>query len=302
MPITDPHVHYWIPEKFRWMENAKTDAGWLTSALKEYLPTHHMWEFQPLKLVKTVHVQANWHVTGENCVGETKFEQELAAIRQNQGHPHAIVSYAPLHRPLDAEKAIQRHMQYENFRGIRFMLDYDENTPHMNQTDRDYLNDPDFHAGLRLMEEHRGMIFDMQLCQSQLCRASDMCARFSELNFVLNHAGFPLSGETKRKEWKEGIRKLAQLENVWVKISGLGMWEGGWRGVDAISGHVEDVIDAFGSSRTMFASNFPVDMALDPDSIGLFDDFYRVVKDEMQLKDEDIEDMFHHNAGVIYKL
>jgi L-fuconolactonase len=95
---------------------------------------------------------------------------------------------------------------------------------------------------------------------------------------VLNHVGGPIgigAYSGKHKEvfplWAKSIRGLAACPNVFVKVGGLGMRLGGfgfheqaeppssetlaatWRP------YVETCIEAFGPSRSMFESNFPVD-------------------------------------------
>jgi len=258
--IIDPHVHYWTPRHFSWLEGLRTSGDWKANSGREFLPSTYLEETRPLNIEQTVHIQANW--TGEDCVGETEWEQQLAGKKRNMGHPHAICSYAPLHRPQEAEEILERHFAYPNFRGIRFMLDFDQNTPEMCQTDRDYINDPEFLSGMKLLNDYQGQIFELQVCQSQLTRAAELVSKFPDLNFILNHAGFPLSGEEKRVQWLEGINAVAQNENAYVKISALGMWEGGWSGVDKITGTIEDTLLAFGPNRSMFASNLPIDKVL----------------------------------------
>ena len=51
---------------------------------------------------------------------------------------------------------------------------------------------------------------------------------------------------------------LATLDNVYVKISGLGMTDWDWT-EDSFRPIILDTIDIFGPSRCMFGSNFPVD-------------------------------------------
>jgi predicted TIM-barrel fold metal-dependent hydrolase len=54
------------------------------------------------------------------------------------------------------------------------------------------------------------------------------------------------------------MRELAACPNVAVKISGLGMLDHLWT-VESLRPLVLETIDAFGTERSMFASNFPVD-------------------------------------------
>ena len=95
---------------------------------------------------------------------------------------------------------------------------------------------------------------------------------------VLDHVGGPLGiqgYEGKRddvfKAWSASIRELARRPNVFVKLGGLGMRINGFGfedGADPPSSqalaaawkpYIETCIEAFGASRCMFESNFPVD-------------------------------------------
>src|SRR5262249_49487116 len=74
--------------------------------------------------------------------------------------------------------------------------------------------------------------------------------------------------------WLQHIRALARLPNVVLKVGGLGMRFTGYEFhlqpsppssddlVKAWKPYVEPCIDAFGPSRCMFESNFPVDKAM----------------------------------------
>ena len=76
---------------------------------------------------------------------------------------------------------------------------------------------------------------------------------------IVNHAGMPVDRDPDGlKLWRDGMKKLASADNVVAKISGLGMVEHNWTN-DSIRPFVLGTIDAFGSERAMFGSNFPVD-------------------------------------------
>ena len=59
--IADPHVHFWTLKTFPWLEDAKKEGAWIGPACRDYLPKTYMEEMTPLKIERTVHVQANWH-------------------------------------------------------------------------------------------------------------------------------------------------------------------------------------------------------------------------------------------------
>ena len=57
--------------------------------------------------------------------------------------------------------------------------------------------------------------------------------------------------------WREGMRALAAMPQVFCKISELGLLHAAWT-VESNRRVVVEAIDIFGPSRCMFASNFPV--------------------------------------------
>jgi predicted TIM-barrel fold metal-dependent hydrolase len=101
---------------------------------------------------------------------------------------------------------------------------------------------------------------------------------FPDLKIVLNHAGVPLGINAyrgKRDEvfaaWSSSLKALAEHQNVYVKIGGLGQRYTGLNFneraeppssavvAENCRPYVETCIEAFGASRSMFESNFPVD-------------------------------------------
>jgi predicted TIM-barrel fold metal-dependent hydrolase len=99
------------------------------------------------------------------------------------------------------------------------------------------------------------------------------------------------------REWRDGIRQLAQFSNVSVKISGLGMLDRNWT-IESFRPYVLEAIDAFGSSRAMFASNFPVDK-LYSTYVNLWRAFDMITKD---LSTDERRGLFEGNAERIYRL
>jgi predicted TIM-barrel fold metal-dependent hydrolase len=97
--------------------------------------------------------------------------------------------------------------------------------------------------------------------------------------------------------WKRAMALLAQCPNVAVKISGLGVPGQNWT-ADANRSIVLTVIDLFGASRAMFASNFPVD-SLCATFGQIFGGFREIVAD---FSPADQRLLFHDNAIRIYAM
>jgi predicted TIM-barrel fold metal-dependent hydrolase len=97
----------------------------------------------------------------------------------------------------------------------------------------------------------------------------------------------------KRQErfpiWRDNIRTLSGCSNVAVKLGGIGSHFSGFgygqatepltstRLADDWRPYIETCIEAFGASRCMFESNFPVDAAAGPYAM-LWNAFKRITR------------------------
>ena len=92
-----------------------------------------------------------------------------------------------------------------------------------------------------------------------MAEALTLAKKFPDTSMVLNHTGMPVDRGTEEiAAWRASMKLLASAPNMFCKISGLGMGDWHWT-TDSIRPLVLDAIDAFGTERCMFASNFPVD-------------------------------------------
>ena len=109
----------------------------------------------------------------------------------------------------------------------------------------------------------------------------DLLHAFPDHKVVLNHFGGPLGVgpyESQRAEvfaqWRAYIRELATCDNLHVKLGGLAMNVNGFgfheqvlppssgELVTAWRPYFETTVEAFGTERCMFESNFPVDKGM----------------------------------------
>jgi L-fuconolactonase len=76
---------------------------------------------------------------------------------------------------------------------------------------------------------------------------------------VLDHLAKPRAKESGVEPWQTNIRRLAERENVFCKLSGL-VTEADWDNwtPGQLSVYLETVLDAFGPRRVMFGSDWPV--------------------------------------------
>ena len=99
------------------------------------------------------------------------------------------------------------------------------------------------------------------------------------------------------EEWRNGMRALADTDNVSVKISALGMFSGEFT-PDRIKQFVLDTIEIFGVDKCMFASNYPVDMLFSSYD-AIWNAYDEITSD---FSDADRDKLFKSNAERYYRI
>ena len=255
--FVDAHHHLWDLKAlhYAWLTDKPFErhpSGDYSAIKKNYLVTDLQNEGRPVNLIKSVHI--------ETADGETDTAREtkwLQSVADEHGMPNGIIARLDLAAD-DADAQLDRHMQYANFRGVR-MLSF---------VGLDFLDNPDFRRGFDSLQK-RDLVYDMDAGWPQMHKAFDLATAFPRSTIILGHCGFPKQRTVPYfHEWRKAIRKLAQAPNVACKLSGLAMVDHDWT-VDTIRPWIETCIEAFGPSRCMFGTNWPLD--------SLFSDYATVV-------------------------
>lgn len=121
---------------------------------------------------------------------------------------------------------------------------------------------PEVSRGLAMLGE-RGLVCDLMLMPAQLTIADAVIATCPGTRFVLDHAGKPPIaagwGSAECVEWERRMRRLARHENLSVKLSGLTTLAlPGPADRQRLQPFVDILFDAFGTSRVLFGSDWPV--------------------------------------------
>jgi predicted TIM-barrel fold metal-dependent hydrolase len=296
LPIVDPHHHLWdrsrMVAQLPWPEHEFTKV---VARSPRYLLDEFLVDLQSgHNIVATVFVEcgAMYRAGGPDalkCVGETEFVNGVAAMSASglYGEVRAcagIVGHADLRLGDQVEDVLRAHIHAGNgrFRGIRHSASHDDDDNVLGLMSGRHApglyRDATFRAGFRHLHG-LGLSFDAWLLEPQLPDLVDLARAFPDTQIVLDHVGTPLGMARyrgKREErfgvWKENIRALAKSENVAVKLGGLAMPFCNFASYDAKppatseklaadwKPYIETCIEAFGTHRCMFESNFPVDL------------------------------------------
>jgi predicted TIM-barrel fold metal-dependent hydrolase len=295
-PLIDAHHHLWDLSlgKHPWLAQEKPKEmvfGDPTPLYRNYLPPDLRADAQHQNLAGSVHVEAGWDPA--DPVGETRWLDRLAS---EHGLPTAFVVHAPLHKP-EAAAVLAEQSTFEKVRGVRFILSW-HSDPDKNFAARpDYMDDPGWLAGFGLLSRY-DLSFDLMLYPSQMEAAAQLASRFPDIQIMLNHGGSPVDRKPEdMQRWRSGLKLLAANSNVAVKISDLVAYDHRWT-IESLRPVVLACIEAFGTDRAMFASDFPV-ARLHATYDQVFDAFKTIVSD---FSPAEQRGLFYGNARRLYRL
>lgn len=280
-------IHYpWLSPPFREDgPNGSVEPIAHNYLLDDYLADAQGWDVRGM-----VHIDAGASQTA--ALDETNWLQEMADER---GMPNAIVAFAALNDP-DVEALLEVHAAHPNVRGIRHIVNWHRD-PRRSYTPRDVTADPQWAKGFAALGKYL-LSFDLQAYPGQFAGLADLVARHPEIPVIVNHAGMPVdTDEIGKALWRSGMRALAASPHVAVKLSGFGFVHRNWT-IDQIRPYLLEAIDIFGTSRCLFASDFPTDKLF-----GSFDKHLDAYSEIVAgFSRDERRDLFGRNAARIYRL
>ncbi|MGF6776856.1 amidohydrolase family protein [Paraburkholderia sp. GAS334] len=297
MQVVDPHIHLWDlkTHHYPWLANPGVSFVGDARELKhDYLIADLHADARDIEVLKVVHVEANHDPA--DPVEETRWLQQVADATESRGMPQGIVAAVDL-SVSNAAEVLEGHAAFANTRGVRQILNVHA-TRLYDYIGRHLMRDPLWRENFSLLRRH-GMSFDLQLYPSQMTEAAALANAHPGTQFIINHAGMFVDRNSVEgfRAWRDGMRLLASCENIAVKISGLAMFDHRWT-VESLRPYVLETIDTFGTSRAMFASNFPVDRLF-----GSYTDLWNAYASIVEGASEDEKDaLFKSNAERIYRI
>ncbi|MGB0637253.1 MAG: amidohydrolase family protein [Gammaproteobacteria bacterium] len=256
-------------------------------------------------------------------VGETSFVDNCAKDifkKTNGGIAacKAIVGYTYLTLGAQTQESLELHMATSNrFAGVRHATAWDADSnirnAHTNPTAGQMLTQA-FGHGTRLLTK-LNLSFDTWLYHPQIQEFCQLAKQHPNQIMVLDHLGgligiesYSSRKQSVQKKWKKDMSLLSERENVYIKLGGLAMPLCGKdfhkrqteivaeELAEATASYYLHAIDAFGTHRCMFESNFPVD------KVGvtyrtLWDSFKHITRN-FSLKDK--QALFKRNTENVY--
>ena len=252
LPIIDTHQHLWDLDKFQlpWHEGAPDVLK------KTYVTSDYLTATKGLNVVKTVYMEVNVLEKLQNLEAD-----HVVALCKSDEHPTvaAVISGRPNSKKF--KKYMQRFANSPYIRGIREVL-HDPDKP------QGLCLQPQFVRSMQLLGE-MNMSFDLCMRPMELDDGWKLAKQCPDTHFIVDHCGnadpkaFLKNAPPEEPwhtvdVWKRGVDRLAGLDNVTMKISGIvARAPQGWS-----SEHLAPIIDfclqQFGPDRVVFGGDWPV--------------------------------------------
>lgn len=185
-------------------------------------------------------------VQARQSIEETEFLLELA---QQYSFIKGVVGWVNLCDPC-VQGQLERLSAFQHLRGVRHVV--------QDEPEQGFVLREEFQRGIGSLQQFN-LVYDILIRSFQLPAATALASHFPRQMFVLDHIGKPPISTGDMEPWRTEIRKLAALDNVVCKLSGM-VTEADWNSwrPQQITPYMEVVLEAFGPRRLMIGSDWPV--------------------------------------------
>lgn len=232
----DAHQHFW---KYN-----TSDYSWISDQMevlkRDFLPDNLFHELKGINFDGSIAVQAR------QSLEETRW---LLKIAGNYEFVRGVVGWIDLCSE-DSEKQLNEFTKNKKFAGVRHVL--------QDEPDERFMLSNSFLKGIDILGKYN-LVYEILILPKHLAIADKLVERFPGQKFVLDHIAKPLIKEGTISPWKKEIQKLARHPNLSCKLSGMvteADWKG-WKRKDFVP-YLDVVFEAFGPSRLMIGSDWPV--------------------------------------------
>ena len=274
----DAHFHSW--------QLSRGDYGWLTPEMGSIYRDVSVADWQ--KLAQPLGITGGILVQAAPTVAETLY---LLALAEENPAVLGVVGWVDFNAA-DAVFQIEQLAKHPKLKGLRPML-HDLPEPA-------WILQPAVQPALAVMEK-LGLVFDALIRPLHMPHILQIAKQYPNLSIVIDHCAKPEIArgmEAAWQPWADGMAALAELPNVFCKLSGL-LTEA-WKPPQSsiCKPWMEYVLKIFGTERILWGSDWPVlELASDYQS---WYDMCQTITDSLSLKQK--ENIYGNNAVRIYKL
>ena len=234
--VIDSHQHFWKyePVKHSWIDDD------MSVIRRDFSPSDLAKVYQENGIDGCVAVQA------DQTLEETDFLIDLASINN---FIKGIVGWVDL-RAENIENVLEKYSTDKIVKGFRHVV--------QGEADHNFLLRPNFSRGISLLEKHN-FTYDILVFPHQLGSVLEFVKKFPHQKFVIDHIAKPYIKDGYFEGWATMMTAIGKHKNVSCKMSGMvteadfNIWT-----PEQIHPYMDTVLEAFGSKRILFGSDWPV--------------------------------------------
>lgn len=248
MKIIDPHVHLFnlISGDYHWLKDGNEPLWADKKLIQRNFNEQDLALNAPLILAGFVHIEAGFD--------NHKPWRELNWLEQHCTASFKSIAFADVTQtPAKFSADIKKLKSYSSFIGIRYIFN-----------DHAYTSAEIENINKNLITlANEALIFEVQLPEAQEVFEQVFACLLAEpnLTIIINHAVFPpeLQEKTLYSHWLNNIKKLSQLNKIYIKCSGWEMVNRQYSMPHVIN-IIKVCLHLFGEHNVMLASNFPLNL------------------------------------------
>ncbi len=277
IPVIDTHVHLWDLQNldYPWLENNNSILS------KNFLVADFQKATKDCPIEKMIFVECGR--LEEQYLKEVDW---VVNIAKEEPRIKGMVAYFPLEKERELIPGIEELTSRKIVKGIR------------RGVGKELINNAQFIKGLRLLPKY-DLSFDLNLSPSLMSEAIPLIKKCPNTRFILDHLGNPDIKSNEMDGWQTNLSKLAEMDNVYCKISGIitKADPAAWK-VDDLVPYVDHALEAFGTDRVVFGGDWPVVLLA-----GTYKDWFSSFKSLVQgLGYKEKERLFYQNAAAFYRV
>ena len=244
-PIIDTHLHIWDHSRLKY---SAVEGSPLFS--KNFHVEDYRRDLGPVEVEAMVFLEcyADFGPERGQYLEEIAFVEEEA--KRDPGIK-AIVPMAPLEWGARVEPMLAEMKTHPTVRGIRRIVEFDADPRALTLSES-------FIEGVNLLEKF-GFHFEINVNHTQMDIVREFVKHIPNVKMILDHCGKPGIKEGALAQYRDDIKELSKVPNLWIKLSDLPVEADfkTWTEAD-LRPYIDATFENFGFDRTIYAGDWPI--------------------------------------------
>jgi L-fuconolactonase len=244
-PIIDTHLHIWDHSRLKY---SAFEGSPLFS--KNFHVEDYRRDLGPVEVEAMVFLEcyADFGPDRGQYLEEIAFVEEEA--KRDPGIK-AIVPMAPLEWGARVEPMLAEMKTHPTVRGIRRIVEFDADPRALTLSES-------FIEGVNLLEKF-GFHFEINVNHTQMDIVREFVKHIPNVKMILDHCGKPGIKEGALAQYRDDIKELSKVPNLWIKLSDLPVEADfkTWTEAD-LRPYIDATFENFGFDRTIYAGDWPI--------------------------------------------